>query len=91
MIKYSMEEFDAETSKWERIAVFSDIIPLHVLADMGRIMWKNMVYAKDVAVMDIFTGEVLWRSSDDTWQDEPAWIDDDCGFDPYLGCYSDDV
>lgn len=22
--------------------------------------------------------------------EEPADIDDDCGFDPYLGCYTDD-
>lgn len=24
------------------------------------------------------------------YDDEPADIDDDCGFDPYLGCYTDD-
>lgn len=24
----------------------------------------------------------------DDWDDEPADIDDDCGFDPYEGCYT---
>ena len=33
----------------------------------------------------IFGGE-----SDDSWDDEPADIDDDCGFDPYEGCYTFD-
>lgn len=41
-------------------------------------------------VFDAETGEVVWCHTDDTWQDEPAWIDDDCGFDPYMGCYTDD-
>lgn len=26
----------------------------------------------------------------DSWDDEPADIDDDCGFDPYEGCYTFD-
>lgn len=32
------------------------------------------------------SGEISIREPDD----EPPWIDDDCGFDPYLGCYSED-
>ena len=27
---------------------------------------------------------------EDDWDDEPADIDDDCGFDPYEGCYTFD-
>lgn len=27
---------------------------------------------------------------DDDWDDEPGDIDDDCGFDPYEGCYTYD-
>jgi hypothetical protein len=27
---------------------------------------------------------------DEDEDEEPADIDDDCGFDPYLGCYTDD-
>ena len=45
-------------------------------------------------VCDWETGEVVAtveRDNEDFADDgEPSWIDDDCGFDPYLGCYSDD-
>jgi len=88
--KYSMEVLDAETREWTPVALFSDIIPVDVLADMGRTLWNDVDGADDVAVIDIDTGEVVWCHTDDTWQDEPAFIDDDCGFDPYLGCYTDD-
>lgn len=38
------------------------------------------------------TGEEVAYSdpSGEYFDDEPADIDDDCGFDPYLGCYTDD-
>ena len=40
-------------------------------------------------LVDGETGEVI-ESSDD-WEDyEPADIDSDMGFDPYMGCFSDD-
>lgn len=28
--------------------------------------------------------------NEDFYYDEPDWIDDDCGFDPYMGCFTDD-
>ena len=33
---------------------------------------------------------VLDEDEDKDWDDEPADIDSDMGFDPYLGCFSDD-
>lgn len=38
------------------------------------------------------TGEEVAYSdpSEEYFEDEPADIDDDCGFDPYLGCFTDD-
>ena len=39
-------------------------------------------------LVDGKTGKVI-ESSDD-WDDEPADIDSDMGFDPYMGCFSDD-
>ena len=38
------------------------------------------------------TGEEVAYSDppEEYFEDEPADIDDDCGFDPYLGCYTDD-
>ena len=41
-------------------------------------------------LVDGKTGEVI--QSSDEWDDdcEPANIDSDMGFDPYMGCFSDD-
>ena len=40
-------------------------------------------------LVDGETGEVI--ESSDSWEDyEPADIDSDMGFDPYMGCFSDD-
>ena len=40
-------------------------------------------------LVDGKTGEVI--ESSDNWEDyEPADIDSDMGFDPYMGCFSDD-
>lgn len=36
----------------------------------------------------IVNDEVMYPPED--WDWEPADIDDDCGFDPYLGCFTDD-
>ena len=35
-------------------------------------------------------GEVIESSDEDYDYDEPADIDSDMGFDPYMGCFSDD-
>ena len=34
--KYSLDVFDAETGEWTSVALFSDIVSIDVLADMGR-------------------------------------------------------
>lgn len=62
-----------------------------------EVAWE--VYRKSCELADLLgeiahlvdgeTGEVI-ESSDD-WDDyEPADIDSDMGFDPYMGCFSDD-
>lgn len=89
--KYSLDVLDAETRVWTSVALFSNILPIEVLADMGRTMWNNVDGAEDVAVIDLDTGEVVWYYTADAWQDEPDNCDDDCGFDPYMGCYTDDI
>ena len=89
--KYSMKVQDTDTRNWTPVALFSDLIPLDILADMGHIMWSEIDGVDDIAIVDMDTNEVVWCYSNDAQPDEPAWIDDDCGFDPYLGCYTDDV
>ena len=62
-----------------------------------EIAWE--VYRKTCELADLLgeianlvdgeTGEVI--ESSDNWEDyEPADIDSDRGFDPYMGCFSDD-
>ena len=41
-------------------------------------------------LVDGETGEVIEASDEDYDYDEPADIDSDMGFDPYMGCFSDD-
>ena len=41
-------------------------------------------------LIDGETGEVIESSDEDYDYDEPANIDSDMGFDPYMGCFSDD-
>ena len=42
------------------------------------------------SLVDGETGEVIESSDEDYDYDEPADIDSDMGFDPYMGCFSDD-
>ena len=41
-------------------------------------------------LVDGETGEVIESSDEDYDYDEPADIDSDMGFDPYMGCFSAD-
>lgn len=42
-------------------------------------------------VIGYLTAAEVLAMVDGEWvDDEPADIDDDCGFDPYMGCFSDD-
>lgn len=90
MTKYSMEILNAATNSWTPVALFSDFIPVPVLADLGRTLWNNIDEADNVAILEVDTGVVVWDHNDDTWQDEPAYLYDECGFDPYEGCYTFD-
>lgn len=56
-----------------------------------RAIWLDpSIGCEDVMIMDTQTGEIVWDAEvEDDAYDEPADIDDDCGFDPYLGCFTD--
>ena len=47
---------------------------------------------RSVSLVKDETGEEIAYSDppEEYFEDEPADIDNDCGFDPYLGCYTDD-
>ena len=67
-------------------------------AEGDEFAWE--VYNKTCEVADLLgevanlvdgeTGEVIESSDEDYDYDEPADIDSDMGFDPYMGCFSDD-
>ena len=96
MTKYSC---DIHTDNgWESIALFSDACALDAMEQFCTFQFElgNSLTtpADNIAIIDLDTGEVVWDwigdSQDDLDYDEPANIDDDCGFDPYEGCFTFD-
>ena len=98
MTRYSVDVYAKES--WESIALFSDAVCFSAMVDFCVSQFANgnslTLPAKDIAIIDLSTGEVIWdwgdecQTDSEPWDDEPMNIDDDCGFDPYLGCYTDD-
>lgn len=87
--RYSMEVCDAETGEYTPVALFSDIVPADVLHELCVTLFENTEGASTVLCVDMDTGEVVAEAAEPDYE-EPDWIDDDCGFDPYLGYYTDD-
>lgn len=85
--KYSIDV--CADGEWETIALFSDVVPLSIMTNCARDTWDNVENASDVAVLDMDTGEILYSAAAER-DYEPADIDDDCGFNPYEGCYDYD-
>lgn len=84
--RYSMEVCDAETGEYTPVALFSDIVPADVLHDLCVTLFENTKGASTVVCIDMETGEVVAEAADD-----PDWgYNEDMGFDPYMGCYTDD-
>ena len=79
--------------EWTKIAdfyhmdVIDDVIINAALA-IGADPWISHDL---VAIVREETGEIIW-DNDESYQEEEYWNDpdDDCGFDPYMGCYTDD-
>lgn len=71
-------------------ALFSDTTPEEVIMTFCDDLMNSIDNCDRVYIVNIDTGVVLYEISDAL--DGEYWgIDDDCGFDPYLGCYTDDV
>lgn len=82
---------------WQTVATFDpmvinmDIITNCALHIADELVNNEMCFVSDVCVVDDETGEVFWSFLLDCQPpEEPDNCDDDCGFDPYLGCYTDD-
>lgn len=87
MTKYCMMTYN--DGEWTSQALLSDGIDFDAIKDFANALYMGNDFA-DVAIVDNETGEVLWNGVDAEDYDEPGDIDDDCGFDPYLGCFTDD-
>jgi hypothetical protein len=77
--------------KWETLVLVKGGVPDYAILDMAMAIDVDPTIPHDnVAVVDQTNGEVLWDACSAAEYDEPADIDSDVGFDPYMGCYSDD-
>lgn len=76
---------------WTTLAEFDPAI-FDIMVQSGRSVAVNPTMSPEtVVIMDCETGEILWDIDEEDEPDyEPADIDDDCGFDPYMGCFTDD-
>lgn len=87
--KYSMEVCDAETGEYTPVALFADFVPADVLHDLCVAMLEDLEGASTVVVVDMDTGEIVAEAAEP--DDDSDWgYNEDMGFDPYMGCYTDD-
>lgn len=86
--KYSINAYN--DGEWFGIALFADTIDTRIIIDTACAIYENSNDYADVAVMDMDTGEILWNGVDAEEYDEPDNWDSETGFDPYMGCYTDD-
>lgn len=86
--KYSIRT-SHKYNTFEPIALFSDCVPSDALIEFCDAYLNNVEDCTGVEVINLETGEVVYGTYvDDDTEDN---CDDDCGFDPYLGCYTNDV
>jgi hypothetical protein len=77
--------------EWTTAVSFHTAVADYVIIDTAMAIDADpTIPHENVAVVDGLTGEVLWDACSAAEYDEPANIDDDCGFDPYLGCFTED-
>jgi len=77
----------------KRIATFSYMV-LDEMIQCGRAIWVNpQVGCENVEIIDSKTGEIIWDACEDSEELEELevdWIDDDIGYDSFMGQLTDD-
>lgn len=77
--------------KWTTIVSFHAPVPVRTIVITAlSINSDPKIPHDDVAIVNGGTGEVVWNANSFDDYDEPIDIDSDMGFDPYMGCFSDD-
>lgn len=90
-IKYSARwcKISEGGSKGKCVALFSDDVPFEILRDFVDSLWtQNYEDTRWIDIIDMKTGKIIYDR--DNLENETDNCDDDCGFDPYMGCYTDD-
>lgn len=89
MTKYSVK-YAQNYGIFKEVALFSEWIPDVVLVNFCDDLSNEIDNCTAVEAVDLETGAIVYG----IYADEGLEFDncdDDCGFDPYLGCYTDDV
>ena len=88
--KYTISTYN--NGEVKTVAVFANTINLRVIIDTACAIYEDSNDYADVLVMDVDTGEILWNGVDAEEYDDPGdWdFNEDMGYDPYMGCYTDD-
>ena len=87
--KYSMEICDAETGEYTPVALWDDMVPADVLHELCVTLLGYTEGASTIVCIDIDTGEVVAEAAEE--EPDCDWgYNEDMGYDPYMGCYTDD-
>lgn len=94
MTKYRISIVNGQSE--ECIALLTDKVNIDAMVDFCVAQFQNGnsidAPADNIVITDYITQDILWDYNHDFERpyDEPAFIDDDCGFDPYEGCFTYD-
>ena len=72
------------------IAHFLDAVDDATIIEAAKAIARNFDFSFDNVVASVDYGDIIWSAYGFDEADEPADIDSDMGFDPYMGCFSDD-
>ena len=88
MTKYSVK-YAQNYGTFKEVALFSERTPEVVLVNFCDDLSNEIDNCTAVEATDLETGTLIYSIYAD--EEDSDNCDDDCGFDPYLGCYTDDV
>ena len=78
-------------NEWTTVVSFHIPLPTCTIVNVALSINNDpRIPHDDVAIVEGSTGEVIWNANSVDDYDEPIDIDSDMGFDPYMGCFSDD-
>lgn len=93
MTKYSIR-FAINYGTFEEAALFSDWVPAMTLVNFCDDLSNEIDNCTAVEAIDLETNSVVYGIYEEEEPEDEGLefdnCDNDCGFDPYLGCYTDD-